>query len=41
MNSTPNLPEPTYNFDKVFASFQNTKKLLKSMVLLTKKLLML
>lgn len=41
MNATPNLPEPTYRFQKLLVSIQGTKELIKSMMVLTKKLLML
>ena len=41
MNDNVNLPEPTYGFHKLFVSFKNTLKLVKSMVFLAKKILML
>jgi len=41
MNFAPNLPEPTYKLNRIVASFENTKKFLKSIAYLTKKLLML
>ena len=40
MNKT-NLPEPTYRFNKLFKSYDNTKRLLVSLLFLTKKVLML
>jgi len=41
MNFAQNLPEPTYKSERFIASFKNTKKFLKSIAYLTKKLLML
>jgi len=41
MNFAPNLPVPTYKSERVLASFENTKRFLKSIAYLTKKLLML
>ncbi len=37
----PNLPKPTITENKLLASFQNTLKLLKSVLSLTKKVFML
>ncbi|MEQ3794346.1 hypothetical protein [Gilvirhabdus luticola] len=41
MNFASNLPEPTYKSERTIASFENTKKFLRSIAYLTKKLLML
>lgn len=41
MNVFSNLPEPTYKTQKAFISFQKILKLLKGVLLLTKKVLML
>lgn len=41
MNSAPNLPQPTDFESKLFETFQNTLKLLKGILMLTKKIFML
>ncbi len=41
MNKATNLPEPTYNVQKLFVGFKNAIQFLKGMALLTKKLFML
>ena len=41
MNVAPNLPEPTYRFKNILAHIQNTKRLLRSLLRLVKKLFML
>lgn len=41
MNATSNLPEPTYRFNNALAHIKNTRDFLKSIVFLTKKVLML
>jgi len=41
MNFSSNLPEPTYLFEKLFLSIENTKRLIKDILLLAKKVLML
>lgn len=41
MNAAPNLPKPTFFESKLFSTFQNTLKLLKGILMLTKKIFML
>lgn len=41
MNTTSNLPEPTYRFHNVIESVENTMDLVKEVLVLAKKLLML
>lgn len=41
MNYTPNLPEPTYKWERIVDGFENALAFIKSIVILTKKLLML
>jgi hypothetical protein len=41
MNVFNNIPEPTYKLKKAFISFHKTVKLLHSVLVLTKKILML
>ncbi len=41
MNVSTNLPEPTYRFKQLFVSLKNTKRLIKNMVFLAKKIMML
>ena len=41
MNVSTNLPEPTYRFKRLFLGLENTMKLAKDIMLLTKKILML
>jgi len=41
MNFESNLPEPTYKLNKISMGFENTRELVKSIMFLTKKVLML
>lgn len=41
MNTAPNLPKPTLFESKFFSGFQSTLKLLRGILMLTKKIFML
>ncbi len=41
MNTASNLPKPTLSESKLFETFQKTLKLLKGILMLTKKIFML
>ena len=41
MNNAPNLPRPTLFESNLFETFQKTLKLLKGILMLTKKIFML
>ena len=41
MKTSPNLPEPTFFESKLAPAFQNTLKLMRGMLMLTKKIFML
>ena len=41
MNVSSNLPKPTYVIERLFLSIESTKRLVKDVMLLAKKVLML